>query len=301
MTMNKLTTYTPRYGHDSDGVRPVMIPDDNGQWANRHEAEHLAEQLTEAQRRIVAFAHRDADLRDELEAARRRIAELDELNAIVERLNCSGYEYEGGPVSASNASAVIEIVLQQLQESAESSVLAGNPTAIEHASASLLQLRNLIRQRHAEWSEKTFGNFGPVGPLRHLSQEALEAAAAPDDLSEWADMQFLLWDAQRRAGISDGEIIAAMEEKLNINMARQWEKSRDGEPCRHIERDSNSPEIPDGWVMVPIEPTDEMIIAAMDSDDVTYNDSDDTVFYVQHREIYRAMLAAAPQQDVNNG
>ncbi len=24
--------------------------------------------------------------------------------------------------------------------------------------------RNLIRRRHAEWSEKTFGNVGPIGP-----------------------------------------------------------------------------------------------------------------------------------------
>lgn len=43
--------------------------------------------------------------------------------------------------------------------------------------------RNLIRRRHAEWSEKTFGNVGPIGPLKHLSKEALEAAAAPGDLS----------------------------------------------------------------------------------------------------------------------
>lgn len=57
---------------------------------------------------------------------------------------------------------------------------------------------------------------------------------------------------------------------------------------------TNSPVIPDGYVLVPIEPTDEMIIAAMNSDDVTYNDSDDTFFYVHHREIYKAMLAAAP-------
>ncbi|EOX9507506.1 TPA: dATP/dGTP pyrophosphohydrolase domain-containing protein, partial [Citrobacter amalonaticus] len=39
-----------------------------------------------------------------------------------------------------------------------------------------LQLRNLIRRRHAEWSDATFGNVGPVGPLKHLSKEALEAA-----------------------------------------------------------------------------------------------------------------------------
>lgn len=97
-----------------------------------------------------------------------------------------------------------------------------------------LQLRNLIRKRHAEWSDSTFGNVGPIGPLKHLSKEALEAAAEPDDLSEWADMQFLLWDAQRRAGISDGEITAAMEEKLKVNMARQWPEPKDGEPRLHI-------------------------------------------------------------------
>lgn len=101
-------------------------------------------------------------------------------------------------------------------------------------TGSSLQLRNLIRQRHAEWSQSTFGDVGPIGPLKHLSKEALEAAAEPEDLSEWADMQFLLWDAQRRAGISDGEITAAMEEKLKVNMARQWPAPKDGEPRLHI-------------------------------------------------------------------
>ena len=94
--------------------------------------------------------------------------------------------------------------------------------------------RDRVRREHAEWSQATFGDVGPVGPLKHLSKEALEAAAEPGDLSEWADMQFLLWDAQRRAGISDGEITAAMEEKLKVNMARQWPEPRDGEPRLHI-------------------------------------------------------------------
>lgn len=48
--------------------------------------------------------------------------------------------------------------------------------------------REQVRREHAEWSDKTFGDVGPVGPLKHLSKEALEAAAEPDDLSEWADM-----------------------------------------------------------------------------------------------------------------
>ncbi|EFH6732313.1 DUF550 domain-containing protein [Escherichia coli] len=109
-------------------------------------------------------------------------------------------------------------------------------------------MRNLIRQRHAEWSDKTFGCVGPAGLLKHLSKEALEAAAEPDDLSEWADMQFLLWDAQRRAGISDAEITAAMEDKLKINMERQWPEPKDGEPRFHIKERGNSPVTTDGWI-----------------------------------------------------
>ena len=94
--------------------------------------------------------------------------------------------------------------------------------------------REQIRNEHAEWSQSTFGNVGPIGPLKHLSKEALEAAAAPGDLSEWADMQFLLWDAQRRAGITDEQITQAMIEKLAENKQREWPEPKDGEPRLHI-------------------------------------------------------------------
>lgn len=56
----------------------------------------------------------------------------------------------------------------------------------------------------------------------------------------------------------------------------------------------NSLEIPEGYVLVPREPTDEMIAAAMDCDDVLFN-SDET-FCVQFGNIYEAMTAAAPQE-----
>ena len=94
--------------------------------------------------------------------------------------------------------------------------------------------REQVRREHAEWSQATFGNVGPVGPLKHLSKEALEAAAEPGDLSEWADMQFLLWDAQRRAGVTDEQITQAMIEKLAVNKQRSWPEPKDGEPRLHI-------------------------------------------------------------------
>lgn len=105
--------------------------------------------------------------------------------------------------------------------------------------------REQIRCEHAEWSDATFGNVGPVGPLKHLSKEALEAAANPEDPLEWADMQFLLWDAQRRMGLSDEFITRAMIEKLAINKARQWPEPKDGEPRLHI-KEQPAPVVPDG-------------------------------------------------------
>ncbi|HFR4588385.1 TPA: dATP/dGTP pyrophosphohydrolase domain-containing protein [Klebsiella pneumoniae] len=104
--------------------------------------------------------------------------------------------------------------------------------------------RDQVRIAHAEWSQATFGNVGPVGPLKHLSKEALEAAAEPGDLSEWADMQFLLWDAQRRAGITDEQITHAMIEKLAVNKQREWPEPKDGEPRLHI-KEQPAPVVPD--------------------------------------------------------
>ncbi|EIS3732962.1 DUF550 domain-containing protein [Salmonella enterica] len=113
---------------------------------------------------------------------------------------------------------------------------------LKRALASLERER--IRREHAEWSDKTFGDVGPVGPLKHLSKEALEAAADPSDPLEWADMQFLLWDAQRRAGVTDEQITMAMVEKLAINKARQWPEPKDGEPRLHI-KEQPAPVVPD--------------------------------------------------------
>ncbi|SXD25372.1 Eaa1 [Klebsiella quasipneumoniae] len=105
--------------------------------------------------------------------------------------------------------------------------------------------RDQVRREHAEWSQATFGNVGPVGPLKHLSKEALEAAAEPGDLSEWADMQFLLWDAQRRAGITDDQITQAMIDKLAVNKQREWPEPKDGEPRLHIKSQPATQEVHD--------------------------------------------------------
>ncbi|KAA0538850.1 DUF550 domain-containing protein [Citrobacter portucalensis] len=141
-----------------------------------------------------------------------------------------------GPVSLDRPHQIREHLLHDTQYSNGGNrayILADVLKVIDGAIA-----RELVRREHAAWSQATFGDVGPVGPLKHLSKEALEAAAEPGDLSEWADMQFLLWDAQRRAGISDEQITQAMIKKLAINKVRQWPEPKDGEPRLHIKEQS---------------------------------------------------------------
>mgnify|MGYP001137740339 CR=1 FL=1 len=57
-------------------------------------------------------------------------------------------------------------------------------------------------------------------------------------------MQFLLWDAQRRAGISDEQINQAMVEKLAVNKQRKWPEPKDGEPRLHI-KEQPAPVVPE--------------------------------------------------------
>lgn len=144
---------------------------------------------------------------------------------------------EGRQPSAHNPdSRIFEVLVESGYEPVPGDKLYAAPTASE---------RERIRREHAEWSQATFGNVGPIGPLKHLSKEALEAAAEPEDLSEWADMQFLLWDAQRRAGITDEQITRAMVEKLAVNKKREWPEPKDGEPRLHIKAQP-APVVPDG-------------------------------------------------------
>ncbi|HAM4112776.1 TPA: DUF550 domain-containing protein [Escherichia coli] len=137
-----------------------------------------------------------------------------------------------GPVSLDRLHQISEILSKASAQSDGGNLGYAMADAVKVIDGAIA--RKLVRREHAAWSQATFGDVGPVGPLKHLSKEALEAAAEPGDLSEWADMQFLLWDAQRRAGFTDEQITLAMIEKLAVNKTRQWPEPKDGEPRLHI-------------------------------------------------------------------
>ena len=145
-----------------------------------------------------------------------------------------------GPVSLDRLHQIQEILSQAAAQS--DGVNLGYAMADAAKVIAVVIAREQVRREHAAWSQATFGDVGPVGPLKHLSKEALEAAAEPGDLSEWADMQFLLWDAQRRAGISDEQITLAMVEKLAVNKQREWPEPKDREPRLHIKTEQDQGE-----------------------------------------------------------
>ncbi len=89
---------------------------------------------------------------------------------------------------------------------------------------------------HALWSEKNFGTSdesGPVGPLRHLSKEAIEASQNPSDIMEFADIAFLFLDSMRRAGHTAEDLAEAMDAKQAILEKRVYRKSGVDQPVEH--------------------------------------------------------------------
>lgn len=52
--MKTLQAFKQRHGHDIGGVRPVMIPDDAGEWVSRHDAEHQIEHISAQRDKLLA-------------------------------------------------------------------------------------------------------------------------------------------------------------------------------------------------------------------------------------------------------
>ena len=94
-------------------------------------------------------------------------------------------------------------------------------------------------QAQAQWSHKVFGPSsvrGPLGPLKHLAKEALEAQANPADLEEYADCLFLVIDSCWRAGFTFDELLEACWRKLEKNKARVWSVGSPDEPVEHVRK-----------------------------------------------------------------
>ncbi|MBL8713569.1 MAG: DUF550 domain-containing protein [Alphaproteobacteria bacterium] len=84
------------------------------------------------------------------------------------------------------------------------------------------------------FTDKTFGESTPQSKAHHLAEEAMEAAADPSDIIEWADCTILLLDAVRKAGFTTDDLYAAVQRKMEINKSRKWGDKDQNGVVRHV-------------------------------------------------------------------
>lgn len=109
----------------------------------------------------------------------------------------------------------------------------------------------------SEWSQATFGTDaerGPIGPLKHLAKEAVEAQQACERFNDFAEMEdtcaansafddlhveladcfILVLDAARRAKLKPLELIRKALAKMEVNKARTYPRPTTDEPSEHV-------------------------------------------------------------------
>lgn len=110
----------------------------------------------------------------------------------------------------------------------------------------------------SEWSQLQFGGDderGPRGPLLHLKKEIGECLdelpkalneitglpqkgnALPKLHAEIVDMQFLIFDAARRSGMTFRQLLIGCFHKMCVNKNRQWQKPTSDAPVEHVRED----------------------------------------------------------------
>ena len=89
------------------------------------------------------------------------------------------------------------------------------------------------------WQNETFGKATPLSKLAHLSEEIIELEydldhKAPDKRLEFADCFILLFGAAASDGMSYQDISDAIDEKMVINMGREWGTPKENGVVNHI-------------------------------------------------------------------
>ncbi|MCU3210981.1 hypothetical protein N8V20_02015 [Enterobacter hormaechei subsp. steigerwaltii] len=153
------------------------------------------------------------------------------------------------------------------------------------------------------------GAYTPLAAILNSSKRAYTAQPAPvsvpaamemdDDFdSAFEHGKAVGWNACRDAMLKHSEPFIVTSDHRMMEMPQVEAINAVTAMLHGAEPVTTAYKLPEGWVAVPVEPTEEMIAAAMCSNDVLFDKEDDTLFRVQHGEIWRAMLSTAPQQEV---
>ncbi|MDF7662931.1 DUF550 domain-containing protein [Erwiniaceae bacterium L1_54_6] len=87
------------------------------------------------------------------------------------------------------------------------------------------KFRVKIRKEYESFSYGVFEDIDAACVLTNFAREAPKTSGLVNNLSNWTGLQFLLWDAQMRAGISYEELNSAM--KLRDDIAYQRPELKD--------------------------------------------------------------------------
>ncbi|WP_241186691.1 hypothetical protein [Klebsiella michiganensis] len=286
-----------------------------------------------------------------------------ELTATVERLNASGYEYEGGEVTPQNVAAVVDILLQQLDGAVQGRDTQPAPVVMDEMLCKFYEVNSwhdLVRElvKHVEQLQDSARRN--VKPWEDTFPETLlpayiERIKQADDACRAAMLQA----APVRSSMPDGVVTAehrrVIEMLLSVCGAAfeladdSCQQDVDGEECHVVPSDAfqklsdaldeientlptedndrpdvflawsamprtalksllqagYSPVIPEGYVMVPKEPTERMVIDGFESEpDETFSEPEVWEAFQKMRGCeqaafrarlcWAAMLAAVP-------
>ena len=101
-------------------------------------------------------------------------------------------------------------------------------------------------ERQQKWSADTFGpGTRAKGIVQHLRKELEEVEAQPDDVFEWCDLVILALDGAWRAGYRPAQIVQALLDKQQKNLAREWPDWRERSQDEAIEHDRTHDEVSD--------------------------------------------------------
>jgi NTP pyrophosphatase (non-canonical NTP hydrolase) len=92
-----------------------------------------------------------------------------------------------------------------------------------------------------KWQKETFTQATPLSAINHLKEELVELIDSAhlgnrqDATKEYADCFLLLFGSAALYGLSYDDICKAINDKMEINKARQWGKVNDQGYVKHIE------------------------------------------------------------------
>ena len=195
------------------------------------------------------------------------------LSQIIERLNQSGYEYSNAAIDEASATAVIDILLHQLNDA----VVAQN-YAQPAEPVYQFRLRNSYNGDVTYWQTIKREHVDTViKEYPHNAEFRIVPAYAPDIVNDVRAVVQLLSEGEWAEHCTKTELGQQLEVEVTKLVGAK-------------------PIVPDGWKLVPIVPTEDMIIAGFQSEpDEFFSPPEVWEEYSQlmpgcHQAAYRAKL-----------